>query len=47
MDGVSCDLSDQQAIKVTAPRNTVTLRIRKTGHLGEAVSMGLTAAISE
>jgi hypothetical protein len=47
MNGVSCDFSDRQAIKVTAPRKTITLRIRKTGHIAEAVSMGLTATISE
>jgi hypothetical protein len=47
MDGVFCDFSDRQAIKVTAPRKTITPRIRKTGQIAEAISMGLTAAISE
>jgi hypothetical protein len=47
MDGVCCGFSDRQAIKATALRKTITLRIRKTGHIAEAVAMGLAAAISE
>jgi len=47
MDGVCWGFSDQQATKATALRKTIALRVRKTRHVAEAVSMRLAAAISE
>ena len=47
MEGVSTSFSDLHAIKITALTKTIALRIRKTGHLAEAVPMRLAAATSE
>jgi len=47
MDGVSWSFSDLHAIKATALTKTTALRIRKTGHVAEAVPTRLDAATSE
>jgi len=46
MDGVSWSFSDLRAINATALTKTIALRIRKTGHVAEAVPMRLAAATS-
>jgi len=47
IDGVSWGFSDLQATQGSAARKTIALRLRKTGHVAEAVSTQLAAAISE
>ena len=46
MAGVSSGFPDRHATKATALRKTMALRIPKTGHVAEATSMRLAAAIS-
>jgi hypothetical protein len=47
MDGVSWSFSDLHAITASAQAKTAALRIRKTGHVAEAVPMRLVVATSD